>query len=202
MHHWPETNESLIMRVKDPADAASWSDFLAIYRPVVVRMACGRGLQHADADDLAQQVFLSVARAIEDWEPIPGRPPFRVWLARITRNAIVNALTRRKPDAAGGSTSVREMLRDLPNRADETTRQLMEESRREAMRWAADEVRGEFTEATWSMFWLTSIEGKDVAEVASLHHKTPGAVYMARYRVTQRIKDKVLEVSEVWSDRP
>jgi hypothetical protein len=50
MHHWPETNESLILRVKDPADAASWSDFLSIYRPVVIRMACGRGLQHADAD--------------------------------------------------------------------------------------------------------------------------------------------------------
>ena len=32
MHHWPETNESLILRVKDPADAASWSQFLAIYR--------------------------------------------------------------------------------------------------------------------------------------------------------------------------
>ena len=48
MHHWPETNESLILRVKDPADAASWSDFLSIYRPVVVRMARGLGLQHAE----------------------------------------------------------------------------------------------------------------------------------------------------------
>ncbi len=113
MHHWPETNESLILRVKDPADAASWSDFLSIYRPVVVRMACGRGLQHADADDLAQQVFLSVAKAIEAWEPDAHQPPFRVWLSRITRDAIVNTLTRRKPDAPGGSTSVQEMLRAL-----------------------------------------------------------------------------------------
>lgn len=200
MNDWPETNESLILRVKDSTDAASWSDFLAIYRPVVVRMACARGLQHADADDLAQQVFVSVARAIEDWEPAPGRPPFRVWLARITRNAIVNTLTRRKPDAAGGSTSVQQMLMDVPERADATTRQLMEESRREAMRWAADAIRHEFTDVTWALFWLTSIEGKDVADVAALHDKTPGAVYMARYRVTQRIKEKLLEVSEVWSD--
>lgn len=202
MHHWPETNESLILRVKDPTDAASWSDFLAIYRPVVLRMACGRGLQHADADDLAQQVFLSVARAIDDWEPLPGRPPFRAWLARIARNAIVNAITRRKPDAAGGSTSVQELLRELPDRDDETTGQWLEECRREAIRWAADAIRGEFTEVTWSMFWLTSIEGKNVAEVAALHRKTPGAVYMARYRVTQRLKDKLLEVSEIWSDLP
>ena len=200
MQPWPETNESLILRVKDPADAASWSDFLAIYRPVVVRMAYGRGLQHADADDLAQQVFLSVAKAIEQWQPDSKGPPFRAWLARITRNAIINALTRQRRDAAGGSASVQEMLRDVPDRDEETTQQLMEESRREDMRWAADEIRSEFTEVTWAMFWQTSIEGKSVAEVTSLQHKTPGAVYMARYRVMQRLKEKVLEVSEVWSD--
>lgn len=200
MHHWPETNESLILRVKDPADAASWLDFLAIYRPVVVRMACGRGLQHADADDLAQQVFMSVSRAIKDWEPDANQPPFRVWLSRITRNAIVNALTRRKPDAAGGSTSMHEMLRELPQSDGETTEQVIEESRREAMRWAAEEIRSEFKDETWSMFWLTSIEGESVAVVAQLQNKTPGAVYMARFRVMQRLKEKVLEVSEVWSD--
>ena len=92
------------------------------------------------------------------------------------------------------------MLSELPDRDEGTTQQLIEESRREAMRWAADEIRVEFTEVTWSMFWLTSIEGKSVAEVASLHHKTPGAVYMARFRVMQRMKEKVLEVSEFWSD--
>ena len=200
MQPWPETNESLILRVKDPADAAAWSDFLAIYRPVVVRIACGRGVQHADADDLAQQVFLSVAKAIEEWQPESKGTPFRAWLARITRNAIVNALTRPRPDAAGGSTSVHEMLRELPDRDGETTQLLVEESRREAMRWAAGEIRSEFTEVTWTMFWKTSIEGASVAEVAQGLNKTPGAVYMARFRVMQRLKEKLLEVSEVWSD--
>ena len=128
------------------------------------------------------------------------QPPFRVWLSRITRNAIVNALTRRKPDAAGGSTSVQEMLREIPERDDETTGQVMEESRRQALRWAAEEIRNEFTEVTWAMFWLTSIEGESVAQVARQQGKTPGAVYMARFRVMQRLKEKVLEVSEVWSD--
>lgn len=114
-------------------------------------MACGRGLQHADADDLAQQVFLSVAKAIENWEPDSRQPPFRVSLTRITRNAIFNALTRRKPDASSGSTSVQEMLRELSERNDEITQQLMEVSRREAIRWATEEIQSEFTEVTWAM---------------------------------------------------
>ncbi len=50
------------------------------------------------------------------------------------------------------------------------------------------------------MFWKTSIEGASVTEVALQQNKTPGAVYMARFRVMQRLKEKLLEVSEVWSD--
>lgn len=200
MRDWPETNESLILRVKDPGDAAAWSTFLAIYRPVVCRMARSRGLQYADADDLAQQVFMSIAQAIDRWEPGAGMPPFRVWLTRIARNAIVNALTRRKPDVAAGSTSVREMLNDFPERDNETTKTLMEESRIQALRWAAEQIRGEFLEATWTMFWQTSIEGRPVASVAHELDRSPGAVYIARYRVMQRLKQKVMEVSDLWSD--
>lgn len=200
MRDWPETNESLILRVKDPADAAAWSAFLAIYRPVVCRMALSRGLQHADADDLAQQVFMSIAQAIDGWESGVDMPPFRVWLARITRNAIVNALTRRKPDAAVGSTSVQELLNELPLRDNETTKEVLEESRIQALRWAAEQIRCEFSEATWAMFWQTSIEGRPVAVAARDQGRSPGAVYIARYRVMQRLKQKVTEVSEVWSE--
>jgi RNA polymerase sigma-70 factor, ECF subfamily len=92
------------------------------------------------------------------------------------------------------------MLHELPERNDETTQQLMEESRREAIRWATEEIQSEFTEVTWAMFWLTSIEGESVSEVARRQNKTPGAAYMARFQVMQRLKEKVLEVSEVWSD--
>jgi RNA polymerase sigma-70 factor (ECF subfamily) len=200
MRDWPETNESLILRVKDPADAAAWAAFLDIYRPVVYRMARGRGLQDADADDLAQQVFMSIAQAIEGWEAGVNMPPFRSWLAGITRNAIVNALTRRKPDAAVGSTSLRELLNELPERDAETTKEVLNESRRQAFRWAAEQIRCEFTAATWNMFWQTSIEGVPVARVAREQDRSPGAVYIARYRVMQRLKQKVTEVSEVWSE--
>ena len=152
MQRWPETNESLICRGNDPADAASWSVFLAIYRPIMVRMAFSQGFQHADAEDLAQQVFLSVSKAIAAWEPDAHQPPLRVWLARITRNAIVNKLNRQKPDSPGGSTSVLNLLHELPERKNETAQQLIEKFRLEAMRWAADEIRSEFTEVTWAMF--------------------------------------------------
>ena len=69
MSNWPETQQSLILRVKNSEDAAAWSAFMTIYRPVVFRMARSRGLQDADADDLTQQVFASISHAVERWEP-------------------------------------------------------------------------------------------------------------------------------------
>ena len=71
MDSLPETSESLILRVKDAADEAAWAEFLAIYRPVIFRLARKRGLQNADADDLAQKVFMSIARAIVEPRRLP-----------------------------------------------------------------------------------------------------------------------------------
>jgi RNA polymerase sigma-70 factor (ECF subfamily) len=46
---FPETNHSLIARVKDLGDGASWLESLGIYQPVVYRVARRRQLQDADA---------------------------------------------------------------------------------------------------------------------------------------------------------
>ena len=56
-------------------------------------------------EDVAQEVFLSVHRAIHRFDPtIPGAT-FRGWLWRIARNAILKSLARREPRPIGGSTA-------------------------------------------------------------------------------------------------
>lgn len=200
MNDWPETRESLILRVKDPADAAAWSAFLEIYRPVLYRLARSRGLQDADADDLAQQVFVAIARAVENWTPAADGPPFRAWLYRIAHNEILKAITRRKPDAAAGSSSVQEMLQAIPLRETNASAELQRESRFEAFRWASEEVRHEFSAVTWDMFWHSTVEDQAVDDVARTHGRTKGAVYLARYRVMKRLKEKLDEVSDIWSE--
>ena len=197
MPDFPETNHSLIARVKDLGDGAAWAEFLGIYQPVVFRMARRRGLQDADAQDVMQQVFLSISSAIERWIPGDLQPPFRAWLTTIARNAITKALARRPRDAATGSTSVVELLDAQPGPA-ATTAEILAEARKEMVRWATEQIRTEFSEATWKVFWQTAIEGVPAAEVAKSTGRSAGAIYVARYRVTARLKEQILEVSQLW----
>ncbi len=198
MWDFPETNHSLIARVKDLADGAAWTEFLGIYRPVVYRLARKRGMQDADAHDVTQRVFLSISQAIESWEPGANRPPFRAWLVTVTQNAVTKALARRRPDVGAGTSSVMELLEALPADDPLATAEFERESRREALRWASEQIRSEFSETTWMLFWKTAVEGSSIAEVAAATGRSAGAIYMARFRVLQRMKQKVQEVSQHW----
>jgi len=198
MWEFPETSHSLIGRVKDLADGAAWTEFLEIYWPVVYRMARKRGMQDADAQDVTQRVFLAVSQAIDGWKPQPNGPPFRAWLVTVTRNAINKALARSPRDVGAGASSMVEFLAALPADDRQTTEEFVLEGRREALRWASEQIRSEFSETTWKLFWQTSVQGIPVAEVAAATGCSAGAIYMARFRVLQRLKEKVQDVSRHW----
>jgi len=187
---FPETRDSLLLQIRDPANRESWSEFAAIYRPIVYRMARRRGLQDADAQDLAQSVLIAIAGAIADWQPDLQRARFRTWLSTVARNAIVDAFRRVRPDAGRGGTTHLQRLADEPVSSDQ---ELAHERRREVWRWAARQVRHEFEEETWLAFWRTAVERIPVRQVAEDQRKTIGAVYTAKSRVMKRLQEKVLE---------
>jgi RNA polymerase sigma factor (sigma-70 family) len=192
----PDTRLSLIVRLRDLADQEAWREFVEIYRPVVYRMARLKHLQHADAEDLAQQVMSAVAKAIDRWEPDATRGRFRTWLRRIAENLIVNALTRRVSDRASGEEAERERLSQEAAPEGPDSELLRAESKRELFGWAARQIRAEFQTETWEAFWDTAVEGREVKSVARMSGKTVGAVYAARSRVMRRLKEKVLEWEE------
>jgi RNA polymerase sigma-70 factor (ECF subfamily) len=189
--NFPETRYSLIARLERAEDDEAWREFLAVYRPIVYRIARRRGLQHADAEDLAQQVFTAVGRAIKNFRPDPSRGRFRSWLARIAQNATINALSRRPRDAAAGGTTAFELLREQLGRSD-CPRDIVElELRRSLFRRAAERIRNEFHDTTWKAFWLTAVEGQDIAAAAKALEISVGSVYAARSRIIYRLKREI-----------
>ena len=160
MSSTPETRPSLLIRVRDPADQAAWQEFVEIYRPVILRLAQQKGMQAADAEDVAQEVLAAVAKAVEQREHDPKRAKFRTWLHRVANNAILDALTRGKPDRGSGDSALQAVLDQHESHDGPDSDLLRLEYRREVFRWAARHVQKEFRQDTWDAFWLTAIEGR------------------------------------------
>jgi RNA polymerase sigma factor (sigma-70 family) len=196
MNPIPETRASLLIRVRDPADQAAWHEFVEIYRPVILRVARQKGMQEADAEDVAQDVLAAVAKAVEQREHDPRRAKFRTWFNRVAQNAILNALTRRRQDRGSGDSALLAVLNQHESHTGPDSDLLRLEYRREVFRRAVRQVRKEFHQATWDAFWLTAVEGRAVEVVAEELAKNPGAVYAARSRVIRRIQEKVTEYEQ------
>ena len=200
----PETRVSLILRLPNAADAEAWNEFVALYRPLVFSLARRGGLQQADAEDLTQEVLLGVAGAVARWQPDPQRGRFRSWLARITRNLLVNYLyDRRRRGWECGGSDFREMMEQQPDPAAVAETELVQQEYRRCLFWAAAKrVREQVQESTWQAFYQTAVADKSPADVAVQLHLPVATVYVARSRVLARLKSEVQRLDalqDTWS---
>jgi RNA polymerase sigma-70 factor (ECF subfamily) len=192
----PETRESLLIRLADAADAAAWDEFAAIYRPVIVRIGLRKGLQATDADDLAQQVLMSVSRVIGDWEKDPDRGTFRGWLRTVARNAISNLIQRSPKDKAVGGSAFLQACQAVNTPSDEIERWIDDEHERAVLRLAAARVERQVSPTTWQAFWRTASDGESVPNVAEALGVSVGKVYGARGRVMRMLQHEVAKLRD------
>lgn len=191
MNNLPDTQYSLLARLSDPQDREAWEQFIDIYRPVIYRLARGKGLQDADAQDLAQQVLISVSAAIPDWQRTSDHTRFRHWLKKVVRNAALNALTRGQGKHLLGGTSLLNAVSEEGNLHAELEQQIDAEHRREVFRKASTIVQQQVQAATWQAFQLSAIQNLSVEKVAAETGLSIGAVYIARSRVLSRLRQTV-----------
>jgi RNA polymerase sigma-70 factor (ECF subfamily) len=196
MEQPPTTRWSLLLRLRQPRDERAWFEFTAIYTPLIQRLARQKGLQEADACDLTQEVFQAVARALEQELYDPQRGSFRAWLFAVARNLAVNFLASPARRWRGsGDSDVRRLLEEQPAPDAGESAVFDTECRRQLLYWAAEQVRGEFSELTWQAFWQAGVEGKAAADVAAALGTTVGAVYHYKSRVMARLRQKIAQVA-------
>lgn len=192
---FPETRASLLLHVQAGDDTA-WHQFVAIYEPIIYRIARKRGFQDADAQDITQRILVSILGAIKRWKKKDESVRFRHWLRRVARNAICNALTRGPKDRAVGGTSVHCFLEEQVDDDAEITREIELEYRRELYFKAAAIVKSNVSPDTWEVFELTVVQGVPIEEVALQLNKSVGSAYAARGRVMTRLRRLVEEMEK------
>ncbi len=187
MEQSPQTRPSLLLRIRDFRDEDAWNQFIELYAPLIYGYLRKRNIQDADAGDLTQDVLSSVTSTANDFTYDPQRGSFRGWLLTVTRNKMLNFVSRKKAQAGSGDSGVQRAIEEMTAEEDDRSQWDLEYERR-LFEWAAEKARSEFQDSTWQAFWLTAVDNQSASAVAEKLDLSVGAVYVAKSRVTARLR--------------
>lgn len=187
MEQSPQTRPSLLLRIRDFRDEDAWNQFIELYAPLIYGYLRKRNIQDADAGDLTQDVLSSVTSTANDFTYDPQRGSFRGWLLTVTRNKMLNFVSRKKAQAGSGDSGVQRAIEEMTAEEDDRSQWDLEYERR-LFEWAAEKARSEFRDSTWQAFWLTAVDNQSASAVAEKLDLSVGAVYVAKSRVTARLR--------------
>ena len=190
MEQSPETRPSLLLRIRDFRDEDAWNQFIELYAPLIYGYLRKRNIQDADAGDLTQDVLSSVTSAANEFTYDPKRGSFRGWLLTVTRNKMLNFVSRKKALAGSGDSGVQRAIEEMTAEEDDHTQWDLEYERR-LFDWAAEKCRSEFQDTTWQAFWMTAVENQTASSAAETLKLSVGAVYVAKSRVTARLRQVI-----------
>ena len=184
------------MRIKDQKDSLAWSEFVDIYGPLIYRFGRRKGLQDADATDFTQDVFSEISQQIAKFTYNPELGKFRNWLFVVSSRVLGHRLRKTSKQAQGsGESRVANMLGQIPSPGEDDD-VWEKEYRQHLFSWACERVRHQFKESTWKAFIATAVNGQSAATVANTLDLSVGAVYIAKTRVTQKLKDIISSVDD------
>lgn len=170
-----------------------WSRLVSTFGPVVYRWCRVSGVTQDDAPDVVQEVFVTVARKVADFERRREQGSFRAWLATITRSRVRDFFRRQaKRGIAVGGTDAWNRLQQEPDMLDSTINtQSMQD---QLLQHVARSVQSEFEPKTWQAFWLMAVEEKPAGMVAEQLGMNVASVYQAKSRVLRKLRSRVSEI--------
>src|SRR5262245_1672374 len=90
------TRWSLLGRLKDWGDEKSWREFFNTYWRLIYSVALRAGLNDTQAQEVAQETIIAVAKKMPEFRCDPARGSFKGWLLQITWRRIADPVRKRR----------------------------------------------------------------------------------------------------------
>jgi RNA polymerase sigma-70 factor (ECF subfamily) len=188
------TRHSLIQRLKNLEDQASWQNFFDTYWKFIYGVALKAGLSDAEAQDVVQETIITVSKKIKDFQVGSERGSFKAWLTHTTRWRIADLLRQRglisppmeRSCEDTARTSTVERVPDPASLAvDESWERDWEQNLLEV---ALEKVKHKLDSQTFQIFYLHMIKQWPATKVASTVGAKLPQVYFAKYKVSRLLK--------------
>jgi len=179
------TSTSLLKRLRQPSAHADWARFVELYTPFLLEWTRRAGLQAQDAADLVQEVFITLLQELPRFNYDRDKS-LRGWLRTVARRKWANRQRSRKKlvevqegalDDVAGPDEL-EAFWDAAYDKRVTTR-------------ALELMQAEFEPKTWKACWEFVVRSRSAADVAAELGMSENAVYLAKWRVTRRLREEL-----------
>jgi RNA polymerase sigma-70 factor (ECF subfamily) len=188
----PETTDGdagLMLRVRQD-DMEAFAELVRRYQRPVTALAYRYLGDEAEAEDLAQEVFLRVYRSRSRYEP---RAKFSTWLYRIVVNASLNAIRARRsrPRAAPGGVADGDGRFGVPDVPDEDTPAPTEHLESEELAARVKEAVDALPENQRLAILMNKYEDLSYAEIAEAMNLSVMAVKSLLTRARVNVRNKI-----------
>ncbi len=205
------TRHSLLNRLKDWDDDASWREFFETYWELIYNVARKAGLTDSEAQEAVQETIIGVAKRIGEFEVNRERGSFKAWLLQQSRWRIADQFRKRSqwrglpgaspaqpPDDTGTAPVNR-----IPDPASIALDSAWDDEwNRHLMHLAMEKVKTQVSTKQLQMFDLHTLQGLSVSEAARTLGVNVASIYMAKSRVGRLLKTEVRRLKKDSEERP
>lgn len=178
------THQSLLERVKNPADQTSWNEFYRLYSPILVRYARQHGLNRHEAEDIMQECMRLLVKEMPRFKYCRSRGRFKAFLRTLANNTLKNSFRRRRPRPAKSG--------ELSGLAQSEQQSAWDDAwLREHLSYCLKRVETKFSPDTRAAFRYHVLLGWPVEKVCRTLGITENQVYLAKSRVTKRLRSEM-----------
>jgi RNA polymerase sigma-70 factor (ECF subfamily) len=186
-----ETSASLLDRLRDQPDDASWQKLVDLYTPLIRGWLRRQARLEQDAEDLVQEVLAVVVRKLPQFRREPRTGAFRRWLRTITVNCLREFWRSRKNrPVATGKDEFLNMLEQLEDPNSGLSHLWDQEHDRHVTQRLLDMIKPRFEATTWQAFHRVAVEGAAADLVAAELGISLNAVFIAKSRVLSSLRQE------------
>ena len=196
------TRTTLLYRLRDLDDQASWQEFFDTYWKLIYSVACRYGFTEAAAEDIVQETMVAVSRHMPEFRYDPAKGSFKTWLLQITRSRIYDALRRtrykqedqyRQREVALKTT----VMESYPAPEDARLDAMWEEEwRKHLIERALEQIKRTANAKEFQMFCLHVVKNVAARDVARGLGAKLSEVYAAKYKLAPRLERELKRLAD------
>ncbi len=192
------TRHTLLQRLKNLEDDASWQDFFETYWRLIYSTAIRARLTPEEAQDAVQETILSVAKNIKNFKVGAEHGSFKSWLLTLTRWRINDQFRKRPPHSDNTVPFIQEDTNVTPVVEGIADPASLEPDAKWETDWqqnlvdaAMQRVKTRVDPLDYQMFDLHVLKQWPASKVASMLNVKLGNVFYAKYKISRLIKKEV-----------